>query len=125
MEKHSATKFSECLVIGGETISIPKGTKYHGVYVDQHLSWDVQITGMIKKKCWFEKLSETRIACWFEKLSETSSQKLRNTNTDLRVPLLQPTRVQKCFYFIGAKLWDGLNPNKKTKLFSVEGTQSF
>ena len=36
------------LVIGKETISMIKETKYLGVYVDQHLSWNVQIANMIK-----------------------------------------------------------------------------
>ena len=37
------------LVIGTETISMIKDTKYLGVYVDQHLSWDVQIANMVTK----------------------------------------------------------------------------
>ena len=37
------------LVIGTETISVTKDTKYLGVYVDQHLSWEVQIANMVKK----------------------------------------------------------------------------
>ena len=37
------------LIIGRETISMIKDTKYLGVYVDQHLNWGVQITTMVKK----------------------------------------------------------------------------
>ena len=36
-------------VIGSEKISMVKDTKYLGVYVDQHFSWDVQIANMVKK----------------------------------------------------------------------------
>ncbi len=38
-----------CLVLEGEKISMTKDTKYLGVYVDQHLSWDVETTNMIKR----------------------------------------------------------------------------
>ena len=37
------------LVIGRETISMIKDTKYLGGDVEQHLSWDVQIANMVKK----------------------------------------------------------------------------
>ena len=37
------------LVIGRETISMVKDTKYLRVYVDQHLSWGIQIANRIKK----------------------------------------------------------------------------
>ena len=35
------------LEIDGKTISMIKDTKYLGVYVDQNLSWGVQITNLI------------------------------------------------------------------------------
>ena len=44
-----ATAVKPSLVIGREIISMIKDTKYLGVYVDQHLSWDVQIANMVKK----------------------------------------------------------------------------
>ena len=44
-----ATAVKPSLVIGRETISMIKDTKYLGVYVDKHLSWDVQIANMVKK----------------------------------------------------------------------------
>ena len=37
------------LVIGRVKISKIKDTNYLGVYVDQHLSWGVQIANMIKR----------------------------------------------------------------------------
>ncbi len=53
------------------------------------------------------------LACLFSRLSETSSQELWNTQTDLRVLLLQTTCGQKCFSFRGAKLWNGLDEKSK------------
>ena len=44
-----ATAVKPSIVIGKEKISIIKDTNYLGVYVDQHLSWGVQIANMIKK----------------------------------------------------------------------------
>ena len=44
-----ATAVKPSIVIGTETISMIKDTKYLRVYVDQHLSWDVQIANMVKK----------------------------------------------------------------------------
>ena len=43
------TAVKPSLVIGREIVSMIKDTKYLGVYVDQHLSWDVQIANMVKK----------------------------------------------------------------------------
>ena len=43
------TAVKPSLVIGKEKISMIKETKYLGVYVDQHLSWNVQIANMVKK----------------------------------------------------------------------------
>ena len=53
------------------------------------------------------------LTCLFGRLSETRTRKLRNTKTDLRVPLLQTTCGQKCFSFRGAKLWNGLDAKPK------------
>ena len=44
-----ATAVKPSLVIGRATISMIKDTKYLGVYIDQHLSWHVQIVNMVKK----------------------------------------------------------------------------
>ena len=44
-----ATAVKQSLVIGRETIAMIKDTKYLGIYVDQHLSWDVQMANMVKK----------------------------------------------------------------------------
>ena len=44
----------------------------------------------------------------FQRLSETCARQLRNTSTDLYVPLLKTACGQKCFSYRGAKLWNDL-----------------
>ena len=51
-------------------------------------------------KCTNDK-APSYLACLFGRLSETRTWELRNTKTDLRVPLLQTTCGQKCFSFRG------------------------
>ena len=46
--------------------------------------------------------------CCSRGLSETSDRQLRNTCTDLYVPLLKTACGQKCFSYRGAKLWNDL-----------------
>ena len=43
------TTVKPSLLIGRDTISTIKDTKYLGLYVNQHLTWGVQITNMIKR----------------------------------------------------------------------------
>lgn len=55
----------------------------------------------------------------FQRLSETSTRQLRNTCTDLYVPLLKTACGQKCFSYRGAKLWNKLKrENKMASTFS-------
>ena len=49
----------------------------------------------------------------FTKNSECSSRSLRNTETDLRLPMKKTANGQKCFSFRGAKLWNGLSAESK------------
>ena len=55
----------------------------------------------------------------FQRLSETSARQLRNTSTDLHVPLLRTALLriakkgQKCFSYRGAKLWNDQNRERK------------
>ena len=53
------------------------------------------------------------LACLFGRLSEASTQELRNTETDPRVPFLRTTCGQKCFCFREAKLFNGLDAKSK------------
>ena len=49
----------------------------------------------------------------FQRLSETCARQLRNTSTDLYVPLLKTACGQKCFSYRGAKLWNDLERESK------------
>ena len=49
----------------------------------------------------------------FQRLSETCARQLRNTSTDLYVPLLKIACGKKCFSYRGAKLWNDLNRESK------------
>ena len=52
----------------------------------------------------------------FERLSQNTINELRNTKTDLKLPLLKTTNGQKCFSYRGARLWNNLSDNvKKTQ----------
>ena len=50
----------------------------------------------------------------FERLSDNSVRELRNTNTDLKLPLLKTSSGQRCFAFRGARLWNNLSTDVKT-----------
>ena len=45
----------------------------------------------------------------FQKVSEATNRQLRNSNTDLRLPLLRTSTGQKLFAYRGAKVWSDLN----------------
>ena len=49
----------------------------------------------------------------FQRLSETCARQLRNTSTDLYVPLLKTGCGQKCFSYSGGKLWNDLKRESK------------
>ena len=54
----------------------------------------------------------------FTKNSECSSHSLRNTETDLKLPMKKTTNGQKCFSFRGAKLCNSL-PAEPKQAFSL------
>ena len=49
----------------------------------------------------------------FESLSQNTVRELRNTKTDLKLPLLKTSRGQKCFYYRGSRLWNNLSADAK------------
>ena len=50
----------------------------------------------------------------FERLSDNSVKQLRNTYTDLKLPLLKTSIGQRCFSYRGARLWNKLGAVVKT-----------
>ena len=55
----------------------------------------------------------------FVKVSEFRNRQLRDSDTDLYVPLLKTARGQKCFSYRGAKLWNSQQTEvKKAKSFT-------
>ena len=55
----------------------------------------------------------------FIKLSEFRNRQLRDSDTDLYVPLLKSACGQKCFSYRGAKLWNSQQTEvKKAKSFT-------
>ena len=48
-----------------------------------------------------------------QRLCKTCARQLRNTSTDLYVPLLKTACGQKCFSYRGAKLWNDLKRESK------------
>ena len=51
----------------------------------------------------------------FERLSQNIIKELRNTKTDLKLPLLKTSNGQKCFSYRGARLWNNLSDNVKKR----------
>ena len=49
----------------------------------------------------------------FTRNSHCSSYSLRNTGTDLRLPMKRSNNGQKCFSYRGAKLWNSLSAESK------------
>ena len=49
----------------------------------------------------------------FHRLSDTQSRQLRNSNTDLRIPLFKTSSGQKSFEFRGARIWNNLSNEAK------------
>ena len=48
-----------------------------------------------------------------ERSSQNTVRKLRNTKTDLKLPLLKISSGQKCFSYRGARLWNNLSADAK------------
>ena len=49
----------------------------------------------------------------FERLSQNTIKELRNTKTDLKLPLLKTLNGQKRFSYRGARLWNKVSANVK------------
>ena len=49
----------------------------------------------------------------FHRLSDTKSRVLRNSNTDLHIPLFKTSSGQKSFEFRGARIWNNLSNEAK------------
>ena len=64
----------------------------------------------------YKSLNELAPQCLsslFTRNSIRPSHSLRNTETDLRLPMRKTSNGQKCFSFRGAKLWNGLSTGSK------------
>ena len=48
-----------------------------------------------------------------QRLSQNTIRELRNTKTDLKLPLLKTSNGQKCFSYRGARLWNNLSAGVK------------
>ena len=53
------------------------------------------------------------LASLFERLSQNTVRELRNTKTDLKMPLLKTSSGQECFSYRGARLWNNLSVDAK------------
>ena len=58
-------------------------------------------------------LAPQSLCSFFTKSSQCSSYSLRNTETDLRLPLKKSSNGQKSFSYRGAKLWNSLSAESK------------
>ena len=52
----------------------------------------------------------------FHKLSESCNRTLRNTSTDLRIPLCKTSNGQRSFSYRGVTVWNQLSLKIKTSL---------
>ncbi len=50
----------------------------------------------------------------FTRVNESTERSLRNSEVNLRLPLLKSVGGQKCFSYRGAKLWNSLGTEIKT-----------
>ena len=50
----------------------------------------------------------------FERPSQNTIRELRNTKTDLKMPLLKTSSGQKCFSYRVARLWNNLSVDAKS-----------
>ena len=65
-------------------------------------------------------LAPTYLTEMFARMSDTCKRELRNTKTDLAVPLRKSSFGQKCFSYKGAKLWNDLSVEvKSSKTYEI------
>ena len=62
------------------------------------------------------KLAPQYLCDLFTRNSLCSSYRLRNTGTDLRLPMKRSNNGQKCFPYRGAKIWNSLPADSKQAL---------
>ena len=95
----------------------------------EKLGWKTvdQLISSESKTMVFKSLNELApqyLCDLFTRKSLYSSYSLRNTGTDLRLPMKRSTNGQKCFSYRGAKLWNSLSAESKqaTSLYSFKKT---
>ena len=95
----------------------------------EELGWQTvdQLISSESKTMVFESLNELApqyLCDLFIRNSHCSSYSLRNTGTDLRLPMKRSNNGQKCFSYRGAKLWNSLSAESKqaTSLHSFKTT---
>ena len=61
----------------------------------------------------FSNEASTYLSSLFKMLSQNTIREFRNTNTDLKLPLLKTSSGQKWFSYKGARLWNNLSADVK------------
>ena len=54
-------------------------------------------------------LAPTYFTELFSRLSDTNKRELRNTRSDLKIPMRKSANGQKCFSYNGATMWNHLS----------------
>ena len=75
----------------------------------------------------FSNEASTYLSSLFKMLSQNTIREFRNTNTDLKLPLLKTSSGQKWFSYKGARLWNNLSAdvkNAQTQINSKRFTKS-
>ena len=95
----------------------------------EELGWQTveQLISSESKTMVFKSLNELApqyLCDLFTRNLHCSSYSLRNTGTDLRLPMKRSNNGQKCFSYRGAKLWNSLSAESKqaTSLHSFKKT---
>ena len=79
-------------------------------------------TSTMTYKC-LNQLAPAYLSGCFSKLSDSHTRVLRNSGTDVHIPRMRASDVQKCFAYRGAKVWKDLD--SETKLASnIQGFKS-
>ena len=73
---------------------------------------DIETTMMVYKS--INNEAPNYLTSLFERLSQNTIRELRNTKTDLKMPLLKTSSGQKCFSYRGARLWNNLSVDAKS-----------
>ena len=84
----------------------------------ERLGWKIieQLISNESKTMVFKSLNDLApqyLSSLFKRNSQCSTRCLRNTETDLRLPKKTSANGQKCFSFMGAKLWNSLSAESK------------